>query len=115
VPTWSEIESILSDADALTGPDVDIDARRANGTTFPTEVVTAPLSGQEGSVITPRDITERKTEEDARMRVLQTVAHELRTPLSAVLGAKDLLTSTSPSDLKQFHLQAPHGCHGQRR
>lgn len=115
VPTWSEIESVLSDADALTGPDVDIDARRANGTTFPTEVVTAPLSGQEGSVITPRDITERKTEEDARMRVLQTVAHELRTPLSAVLGAKDLLTSTSPSDLKQFHLQAPHGCHGQRR
>ena len=53
-------------------------------------------------MITLRDITERKTTEDARMRVLQTVAHELRTPLSAVLGAKDLLISTAPDDLDSF-------------
>lgn len=110
VPTWSEIESVLSGADASTGRE--IDARRANGTTFPTEAVTAPLSGQEGSVITLRDITERKTEEDARMRVLQTVAHELRTPLSAVLGAKDLLTSTAPSDLDSFTFKRLMGVMG---
>lgn len=112
VPSWSEIESNFSEVSASTGRDIEIEARRANGATFPTEAVTAPLSGQEGSVITLRDITERKTEEDARMRVLQTVAHELRTPLSAVLGAKDLLTSTAPSDLDSFTFKRLMGVMG---
>lgn len=98
VPSWPDLKS--TSAESSTG--IEVVARRSHGSTFPTEAVIAPLSGQEGSVITLRDITERKTEEDARMRVLQTVAHELRTPLSAVLGAKDLLTSTAPADLDSF-------------
>ncbi|MBT3941273.1 MAG: PAS domain S-box protein, partial [Chloroflexi bacterium] len=102
VPSWSDFTSISTDASSRGASEVGADARRSSGAVFPTEAVIAPLSGQEGSVITLRDITERKTEEDARMRVLQTVAHELRTPLSAVLGAKDLLTSTAPSDLDSF-------------
>jgi PAS domain S-box-containing protein len=105
-PEWSlsgsRSGSRSSDAGNSPGRDFEIDARRSNGSSFTVEAVTAQLSGQEGSVITLRDITERKSEEDARMRVLQTVAHELRTPLSAVLGAKDLLTSTAPADLDSF-------------
>ncbi|MDP6822927.1 MAG: PAS domain S-box protein [Dehalococcoidia bacterium] len=102
VPSWPGIDSRAADPEAPGRRDFEVDARRSDGSMFPTEAVTAPLSGQEGSVITLRDITERKMEEDARMRVLQTVAHELRTPLSAVLGAKDLLTSTAPTDLDSF-------------
>lgn len=102
LPPWLNVDGSQGTPDDSIDNEIEIDARRANGATFPVEAVAARLSGQEGSVITLRDITERKSAEDARMRVLQTVAHELRTPLSAVVGAKDLLTSTAPDDLDSF-------------
>ncbi|MDA1258535.1 MAG: PAS domain S-box protein, partial [Chloroflexi bacterium] len=104
VPSWEAIAAGPGQANETGGRAVETAACRADGSSFQVEAVTARLSGHEGSVITLRDITERKTEEDARMRVLQTVAHELRTPLSAVIGARDLLTSAAaaPDDLDGF-------------
>jgi signal transduction histidine kinase len=68
------------------------------------EAVTARLPGQEGSV-TSRNASLKKTP-------VLCVAHELRTPLSAVLGAKDLLSSTSPTDLDSFTFKRLMGVMG---
>ena len=110
LPSWLDI-SAPPGAD---GHAVEITARRANGSSFPAEAVMAQLSGQEGSVITLRDITERKTTEGARAR---TPDRRTRTADAAERhtrgqGLAYIYRTGRPG---QLHLQASHGHHGTRR
>ncbi|MEY4095646.1 MAG: hypothetical protein RLZZ53_2845 [Acidobacteriota bacterium] len=97
----------------LNGRHVELPVRRADGTTFPAELVvsTTHVGGQFFGVGLIRDITERaKSEQELRDAVtaaqvaaraktefLATMSHEIRTPLNGIMGMLDLLID-SPAD-----------------
>lgn len=86
---------------------VEVPAIRRNGEEFPVELTVVPLQLQEGEFFTAfvRDITELKAQQEAteearrvaveanqaKSRFLAHMSHELRSPLTTVLGAVDLL------------------------
>jgi|AMFO01.1.fsa_nt_gi PAS domain S-box len=75
-------------------------ARRADGSEFPCEITIAkvPLGRHSGVMAVVHDVTEREEARrqaqemaEARLRLVASVSHEVRTPLSAVLGFAELL------------------------
>jgi PAS domain S-box-containing protein len=51
-----------------------------------------------GMVVNSRDVTERKELENNQQRFLANAAHQLRTPITAVVGAAELLTTRKDAD-----------------
>ena len=69
---------------------------RRDGTSFPVEYTSAPIREQgevAGTVVTFRDISERRVVERLKDEFISVVSHELRTPLTSIRGALGLLTS----------------------
>jgi PAS domain S-box-containing protein len=70
---------------------------RSDGTSFPVEYSATPMlderGKQRGTVMTFRDVTERRAIERLKSEFVSTVSHELRTPLTSIRGALGLLGS----------------------
>jgi signal transduction histidine kinase len=62
------------------------------------ERVSTPLWGQDRSIIglmiVLRDITEEREIEQAREAITETIVHDVRSPMSAIVGALELLSDT---------------------
>jgi PAS domain S-box-containing protein len=67
--------------------------RRGDGTFFPVEVSSGSFSWQGRTMVVAvvRDITERLRLEQSREEVFSVVSHEMRTPLTAILGFAEYL------------------------
>ena len=77
--------------------------RRRDGSTFPTEVATSPVSLASGSCFLSmiRDISERKQVERMKDEFVSTVSHELRTPLTSIAGSLGLLVGGAAGALPE--------------
>ncbi len=62
------------------------------------EQATSPIWGHDGAVIglmiVVRDITKQREIEQTRDAITETIVHDLRSPMSAIVGALDLLSDT---------------------
>jgi signal transduction histidine kinase len=75
---------------------------RADGSSFPVEYSLTPTHDAEGgttSVMTFRDVTERRETDRLKDEFVSTVSHELRTPLTAIRGALGLLKGGMLGDI----------------
>ena len=69
---------------------------REDGTSFPIEYQSAPMledGRHTGTVVTLRDISERRAADRAKNELISVVSHELRTPLTSIRSAIGLLVS----------------------
>ncbi|MBM3269258.1 MAG: PAS domain S-box protein [Candidatus Sericytochromatia bacterium] len=99
------------------GPGMDLKGRRKDGSLVEIEIGLAPVETPEGRMITAfvRDVTERHAleaekrrheaeaeaaRETARLKdtFLSSISHEIKTPLSMILGYAELLEDRSPDD-----------------
>ncbi len=74
---------------------------RKDGTSFRAEYTSTPVrEGKEivGAVVTFRDITERLELEHRRDAFISAASHELRTPMTTIVGFSELLLNRNPSD-----------------
>ena len=74
---------------------------RRDGTSLPVECSSYPIvkdGAVEGSIVTFTDITERKELEANQQRFLDNAAHQLRTPIMAIMGAAELLATGDYAD-----------------
>ncbi|MFW8592813.1 ATP-binding protein [Cribrihabitans neustonicus] len=99
-----------------------LEARRKSGEVFPVEMSLAISRSERDTVFISflRDISDRIAAEEelrrarddalagerAKANLLTVMSHEMRTPLTGVLGAIDLLEATGPSADQQRYLQA---------
>jgi PAS domain S-box-containing protein len=67
--------------------------QRRDGTTVPIEARTTAIPLPDGTIYVSvlRDITERRQAEEERLRFIAMVAHELRNPLTTIIGFAQLL------------------------
>lgn len=74
------------------GP-VELAARRRDGTTLFAELTLSPFGRDEDGLVLAiaRDVTDRRASEAARDRFLNVLSHELRTPISTILGFGELV------------------------
>jgi PAS domain S-box-containing protein len=85
---------------------------RADGSRIDVSISVSPIYDQQGTIIgvakIARDISERKAAERRRQELLEVVAHDLRTPLTTVLGYAQLLQRRLGDDvaLKAIATQA---------
>ncbi len=85
---------------------------RSDGTRIDISVSISPIYDQQGNIIgiskIARDISERRAAERRRQELLEVVAHDLRTPLTTVLGYAQLLQRRLGDDvaLKAIATQA---------
>lgn len=82
-------------------------SRRSNGESFWTEIAITPTSiiGEKRVLAVIRDITERKEMEHMKEAMLSTISHEMRTPLTAMLGFLEFVIENQVEDaqLKEYH------------
>src|SRR6185369_10312842 len=82
-------------------------SRRKNGEQFWTEMAIAPTSvvGERRILAVIRDTTERKEMELMKEAMLSNISHELRAPLSAMLGFLEFVIDNKVEDaqLKDYH------------
>ncbi|MFW8636118.1 ATP-binding protein [Cribrihabitans pelagius] len=99
-----------------------LEARRKSGEVFPVEMSLAISRSERDTVFISflRDISDRIAAEEelrrarddalagerAKANLLTVMSHEMRTPLTGVLGAIDLMESTAPSPEQERYLQA---------
>jgi len=83
-------------------------SRRKNGKTFWTEIAITPTSvvGEKRILAVISDITERKEMEHMKEAMLSNISHEMRTPLSAMLGFLEFVIENRVEDaqLKDYHI-----------
>jgi PAS domain S-box-containing protein len=94
----AEIGSIinaLSRLQAPISPKVSFEIRSSQHTRI-VERVTTPIWGHDGTIIglmiVLRDITEQREIEHTRESITETIVHDVRSPLSAIVGALELLS-----------------------
>jgi len=82
-------------------------SRKKNGELFWSEIAITPTSvfGERRILAVIRDITERKEIEYVKETMLSTVSHEMRSPLTAMLGFLDLAieNKVEEAELKEYH------------
>ena len=83
-----------------------------NNKKFPVEVFVIPTGGPESDrIVTIRDITREKREEDAQSEFISTASHEMRTPVASIEGYLGLAlnpqTATIDNRAKTY-LEAAH-------
>jgi len=83
-------------------------SRRKNGETFWAETAISPTSvvGEKRILAVISDITERKEMEQMKEAMLSNISHEMRTPLSAMLGFLEFVIENRVEDaqLKDYHI-----------
>ncbi|MBR3368253.1 PAS domain-containing protein [Candidatus Saccharibacteria bacterium] len=83
-----------------------------NGKKYPVEIFVIPTGGPESDrIVTIRDITKEKREEDAQSEFISTASHEMRTPVASIEGYLGLAlnpqTATIDNRAKTY-LEAAH-------
>jgi PAS domain S-box-containing protein len=83
-------------------------SKRKNGESFWSEIVITPTSVVEEKRVLAviRDITERKEMEHMKEAMLSNISHEMRTPLTAMLGFLEFVieNEVEEAQLKDYHL-----------
>lgn len=83
-------------------------SRRKNGESFWSEIAITPTSviGERRVLAVIRDITERKEMEHMKEAMLSSISHDMRTPLTAMLGFLEFVIENQVEDaqLKEYHL-----------
>ena len=83
-------------------------SRRKNGQLFWSEIAISPTSlvGEKHVLAVIRDITERKEMEKIRESMLSNISHDMRTPLTAMLGFLEFVIENEVEDeqLKDYHM-----------
>ena len=83
-------------------------SRRKNGESFWSEIAITPTSviGERRVLAVIRDITERKEIEHMKEAMLSSISHEMRTPLTAMLGFLEFVieNQVEAAQLKDYHL-----------
>ncbi|EDQ03441.1 Sensor histidine kinase WalK (plasmid) [Sulfitobacter indolifex] len=78
----------------------EISCRRADGTTFDGLASTAKVETDRGETLgflaVTRDVTEQRAFEYAKDQMIATVSHDIKTPLTALRGALELLDAQKP-------------------
>jgi PAS domain S-box-containing protein len=103
------------------GRRIEIDALRSDGTEFPIELsISSTGTGAKARYVAfMRDITDRRTAEQslknakeraedasrAKAQFLASVSHEMRTPLTGILGALDLIEETDLSEQQRKYVR----------
>ena len=87
-PAGCPLEQALQERKSFYGPDHFVDIR---GNLVPVAVSTAPLSGEGGTAIVFRDRSTEVAEERQRHDALSMISHELRSPLTSVVGFSNRL------------------------
>jgi len=69
--------------------------QRQNGEEFPVEITSGPFAwaGKQLCVAIVRDVSERETIHQLKDEMLSSISHEMRTPLTAILGFTELMLS----------------------
>lgn len=113
-PQRQALVAALGTAETRASPfRIEVDARRADGQIFPVEVTIARAGSETGGLIVAflRDISERRRAEadlmqardralageKAKAEFLAVMSHEMRTPLSGLIGSMDLMQQTGLS------------------
>lgn len=82
-------------------------SRRKNKESFWTEIAITPTSavGKRRVLAVIRDITERKEMEQMKEAILSSISHDMRTPLTAMLGFLEFVIENQVEDeqLKEYH------------
>jgi PAS domain S-box-containing protein len=105
-PIWTHMQFSGSNGASDTGlrpatPGEDV-CWREDGTSFPIEYESALIGEDEhieGTVVTFRDITQRRAAEQLKNELIALVSHELRTPLTSIRSALGLLVGGIVGDL----------------
>ena len=75
---------------------------RSDGSRFKVELGSAPIRDPQGRIVSAisvvRDVTERERHEAAEREFVTNAAHELRTPLAAIVGAIEVLQAGAKDD-----------------
>ena len=83
-------------------------SRRKNGESFWSEIAITPtrVVGERRVLAVIRDITERKEMEHVKEAMLSNISHEMRTPLTAMLGFLEFVieNQVEEAQLKDYHL-----------
>lgn len=82
--------------------------KKKNGEKFWAEIAITPTSviGERRVLAVVSDITERKEMEQVKEKMLSTISHEMRTPLTAMLGFLEHVVDhhVEEADLREYHL-----------
>jgi len=108
-PPYSFPEALLLMAKAMKEGTQEFEwsSRRRNGESFWTEIAITPTSvvGERRVLAVISDITGRKEMEHIKEAMLSTISHEMRSPLTAMLGFLEFVIENEVADaqLKEYH------------